>query len=119
MTGVLVYDGDCGFCTTSARLAGRIVTSARVVPWQRADLTALGVRPEDAAAAVQWVDATGQVSSGAVAVARMLQNGRLLWRLLGTVLLLPGVRSIAARLYRLVAANRQHLPGGTPACRMD
>ncbi|MFD0774857.1 hypothetical protein ACFQZ2_13035, partial [Streptomonospora algeriensis] len=37
---VLVFDGDCGFCTSSARLARRFVEPRlRTVPWQVADLS--------------------------------------------------------------------------------
>src|SRR5690606_41327978 len=36
---VLVYDGDCGFCTSSVRLAERrLAPGVRAVPWQRAGL---------------------------------------------------------------------------------
>jgi predicted DCC family thiol-disulfide oxidoreductase YuxK len=119
MNGVLVFDGDCSFCTSSARLAARLVKSAGTVPWQRADLDALGVRQEDAIASVQWVGADGRVSGGAEAIARMLLTGTLLLRLLGGLMLLPGIRRLADVVYRLVAKNRSRLPGGTPACRVD
>ena len=119
MSGVLVFDGDCSFCTSSARLAGRLVKSASTVPWQRADLDALGVQQEDAIASVQWVDANGRVSGGAEAIARMLRTGNVVLRLLGALLLMPGIRRLAAVVYRLVANNRGRLPGGTPACRVD
>lgn len=118
MSGVLVFDGDCSFCTSSARLAGRIVTTAQVVPWQTADLDSLGVRREAAAQALQWVDADGRVSAGADAVAHMLRTGGLFWRLVGGVMLLPVVRQLAGVAYRVVAKNRHRLPGGTPACRV-
>jgi predicted DCC family thiol-disulfide oxidoreductase YuxK len=117
-SGVLVFDGDCSFCTSSARVAGRIVPTARIVPWQRADLDALGVDREAAAEAIQWVDSHGQVSAGADAVARMLRTGALIWRVLGALMLLPGIRELAGVVYRLVANNRHRLPGGTPACRV-
>lgn len=39
----LVFDGDCGFCTSSARLLERIGPDAEIVPWQRADLDRLGI----------------------------------------------------------------------------
>ena len=118
MSGVLVFDGDCSFCTSSARVTGRIVKSALIVPWQRADLDALGVDPAAAVDALQWVDADGRVSAGAEAVARMLRTGGLLWRTVGAVMLLPVVRQVAALVYRFVAKNRHRLPGGTPACRV-
>ncbi|MDX6285366.1 MAG: hypothetical protein QOG53_851 [Frankiales bacterium] len=117
-SGVLVFDGDCSFCTSSARVAGRIAPTARIVPWQEADLNALGIDQEAASAALQWVDSDGRVSAGADAVARMLRTGALLWRILGAVMLLPGIRQLAGVGYRLVAKNRHRLPGGTPACRV-
>ena len=112
----LVYDGDCGFCTTAVSLVPRLGLRAdRVVAWQLADLDALGVTREQAAGAVQWVDADG-VAAGHRAVARLLMASGPLWWPLGRLLLLPGISAVAARVYALVADNRMRLPGGTPAC---
>ena len=95
---VLLYDGDCAFCTTCAQLVEkRIRADADVVAWQFADLAALGVTAEQAA---------------------MLCRAGRIWRIAGGVLLLPGISWPAARVYRLVAANRHRLPGGTPACKL-
>ncbi|MEU8381852.1 DUF393 domain-containing protein [Streptosporangium sp. NPDC048865] len=120
MTGepVLVFDGDCGFCTTSVRFAERRVgVRARVVPWQRADLGALGVTRERARYELLWVE-DGRVSGGAQAVARLLIAAGLPWSPLGFVLRVPPFRWVAWGAYRLVAANRHRLPGGTPACAL-
>ena len=48
MTGrpVLVFDGDCGFCTTSARVGQRWLGLADVEPWQMIDLDELGLTDE-------------------------------------------------------------------------
>jgi predicted DCC family thiol-disulfide oxidoreductase YuxK len=119
VTGTLLFDGDCGFCTTSARLLGRVAPGATVVPWQQANLATLGVRADEAAASVQWVAPDGQVSAGAEAMARLLLDAGRGWAWLGRVMLLPGVRRLAQLGYRIVAANRHRLPGGTPACRAD
>jgi predicted DCC family thiol-disulfide oxidoreductase YuxK len=120
LSGTLLFDGDCGFCTTVAGLAARIAPDATVVPYQRADLAALGVRAADAAASLQWVATDRRVYAGAAAAARLLVGAGRVWKVLGRLLLLlPGVRTIAELLYRLVAANRHRLPGGTPACRAD
>ncbi|MEV4193631.1 thiol-disulfide oxidoreductase DCC family protein [Streptomyces toxytricini] len=114
---VLVYDGDCGFCTTSARLAERYVRPrCDVVPWQFADLGALGVSRDRAAYEVLWVTPSGAVHGGARAVAKALLSAGGAWPVLGGVLGLPGVRRAADGAYRLVAANRYRLPGGTAAC---
>jgi predicted DCC family thiol-disulfide oxidoreductase YuxK len=115
---VLVFDGDCAFCTTCVQLVEkRIHPDAEIVAWQFADLAALGVTEEQAADAVQWVRADGSVRSGHEAIAAMLSSAGALWRLAGRVLLLPGISWAAARAYRLIAANRHRLPGGTPACQ--
>jgi predicted DCC family thiol-disulfide oxidoreductase YuxK len=116
MRPVLVYDGDCGFCTSCARFLERIGPEAEVVAWQLTDLTELGITEERAADAVQWVQADGTVRSGHEAIAAVLGSAGGIWTLAGRVLLLPGVSWVAARAYRLVADNRYRMPGGTPAC---
>jgi predicted DCC family thiol-disulfide oxidoreductase YuxK len=119
VTTTFVYDGDCGFCTTSVRWAVRLRLGADVVtPWQHADLAALGLTEEQCAAKLQWVGDDGRISSGHEAVARMLLQGPLPWRPLGALLLVPPLSWLAARVYDLVAANRQRMPGGTPACAL-
>ena len=122
MDQVLVFDGDCGFCTTSAgflerRVARRPATYA-VSPWQLTDLGALGLTEAQCAAAVQFVAADGRTYAGALAIAEALRALRLPWRPVGWVLQLPGIRALAEVAYRWVAAHRYQLPGGTPACRM-
>lgn len=115
---VLLYDGDCSFCTSCARwVERRIRPAAVVVPSQLADLDELGVTEAQAAEALQWVGADGAVRSGHEAVAAMLATAGPVWRLLGRFLLVPGISRLAAALYALIAANRSRLPGGTPACR--
>jgi predicted DCC family thiol-disulfide oxidoreductase YuxK len=113
---VLVYDGDCGFCTTAARALERIGPDAAIVPWQFADLPELGLTEQQAIEAVQWVSADGAVRSGHEAIAAALSTAGRVWRVAGRALVLPGVSWLAARAYRLVADNRYRLPGGTPAC---
>ena len=119
---VLIFDGDCGFCTTCARLLSRWVTrggSTRIAPWQRLDLDELGLTAEQCTAAVQWVDEDGHVASGHAAVAATLRAGHPVWRPVGALLVAPGFSRLAVGLYSWVAAHRYALPGGTPACRVD
>ncbi|MFD7918970.1 thiol-disulfide oxidoreductase DCC family protein [Streptomyces sp. NPDC059740] len=114
---VLLYDGDCGFCTSCVKLLGRWVRPrAETTAWQFADLPALGVTRERADREVLWVTPNGHVYGGASTVAKVLLSGRGPWPVLGGALLLPGVRWVAGRCYELVSANRHRLPGGTPAC---
>ena len=117
--GTLVFDGDCGFCTRCVGWMARLrLTAPVVVPWQRADLGALGLTAEQCDAALQWVAPDGRVSSGAEAVARLLIAHGPAWAVLGRVLLVPPVSWLAAAGYRWVAGHRSLLPGGTPACAL-
>lgn len=106
---LLLYDGDCAFCGSCARLLERIAPGARIVPWQVTDLEPLGVSPAAAQEAVQWVGADGTVRVGHEAIAAALISAGPLWRTVGRAMLLPGVSWLAAWGYRLVAANRRHL----------
>jgi predicted DCC family thiol-disulfide oxidoreductase YuxK len=116
---VLVFDGDCGFCTASARFVERYVrTEARVVAWQHANLTEIGLTPAQCVEAVQWVGADGRRGAGAAAVGQLLQAASPGWKPLGWLLLRPPVRWLAEPVYRWVARHRHQLPGGTPACAL-
>jgi predicted DCC family thiol-disulfide oxidoreductase YuxK len=115
---VLLFDGDCAFCTSSVRVLQRIGPVAEIVAWQRTDLAELGVSEEKAAAALRWVEVDGALRSGHEAVAAALLSAGRAWRIAGRILLLPGISWAAARTYRLVADNRHRLPGGTLACAL-
>src|SRR5450759_763793 len=119
---VLVCDGDCGLCTTSARWLHRWVVrdgSTTIAPWQHLDLGELGLTADQCRAAVQWVGQDGNLASGHEAIAATLRAGCLVWRPVGALLVAPGFSWLAARVYSWVAAHRYALPGGTPACRGD
>jgi predicted DCC family thiol-disulfide oxidoreductase YuxK len=116
---VLVYDGDCAFCTRCAGALERIGPDAEIVPWQLTDLAELGISEEQAADAVQWVQIDGEVRSGHRAIAAVLISSGQIWGIAGRAILLPGISWAAAKVYRLVAANRYRLPGGTPACAIS
>jgi predicted DCC family thiol-disulfide oxidoreductase YuxK len=119
---VLVFDGDCGFCTSSARFLARWVLrngAFSIAPWQQLDLAALGLTEDQCQSAVQWVGEQGQVASGHRAVAKALRAGRPVWRPIGALLLAPGFSWLASHAYSWIADHRYALPGGTPACRAD
>ncbi len=116
MVGVVVFDGDCGFCTWSAdRLRrssrGRLAT----VPWQRADLNLLGLTPAQCAAAVQFVSG-GRCWQGGAAITHALLACEFPLHSIGRLLSVPRAAPLVERAYRIVAANRHRLPGSTPAC---
>lgn len=112
---VVLFDGACGFCTWCVLAEQRYVRSGvEFVPYQRADLAALGVSAAQAAESVQFV-AGGRVLAGARAVAAVLRNGRSPWPVIGELLDAPAVRPLAERGYRFVARHRGRLPGAPPA----
>lgn len=118
MDGVFLYDGDCGFCTTSAAWLERHMASpARVVAWQHVDLPPLGLSAEDCAEAVQWVN-DGRRAAGPDAIAAYLQTSKRPWRIAGRVLEAPVSQHVTWPVYRWVARNRGRLPGGTPATEL-
>lgn len=119
---VFLYDGDCSFCSSCAEfIHKRISTTAEVVPWQHADLVALGVTQEQAEAATLWVVGAGErseVFAGPEGIARLLIDAGSYWKALGRVLDLPPVRWLAWPAYRVLARYRHRMPGGTPACAL-
>ncbi len=115
---VLVFDGDCAFCTSSAMFGRRWLGLDHVQPWQHLDLENLNVTAEQCEEAVQWVAADGTVASAQYAVIEALRHAGGPWGVLGRLMALPGVHQFAGVLYRWVARNRSKLPGGTPACQL-
>ena len=116
----LIWDGDCAFC---ARCVGfierRVKTEAKIVAHQKADLLQLGLTTEQCNAALQWVFRDSTTRSGSRAVAALLRSSKFGWAILGVAIDLPVVRLISSAIYKLIAKNRQHLPGGTAACALD
>jgi len=98
------------------RALERIGADAEIVAWQFADLAELGMTEEQANDAVQLVEIGGTIRSGHEAIAAVLITAGRSWKIIGRLLLLPGISWPAAKAYRLVADNRHRLPGGTPAC---
>jgi predicted DCC family thiol-disulfide oxidoreductase YuxK len=122
----LIFDGDCGFCTTAANFAvSRSRVPIKAVPWQRAELAALGLTPELASARVYLAVSFGghsldvRVFGGHEAFAKLFKiQPNVLAKLVGALMMTPPMSWIAAAGYVLVAKYRHKLPGGTPACKL-
>ncbi|PYC76337.1 DUF393 domain-containing protein [Streptomyces tateyamensis] len=121
---VLVFDGDCAFCSSCVRFAERYLRQTlasggwQAQPYQFADLAALGVSEERAEREVLWVTPVGQVYGGAAAVAKLLLRSGNAWAWLGGLLELAPARPVAELGYRWVSRNRHRMPGGTKACAL-
>ena len=133
---LLIFDGDCGFCTAAVNWAARrFRRPVEVVPWQRLDLDAFGLTRKDVDLYAWWIEPEveteeGEDSEGGEtrglrkwrghrAAGRALKTCRGIWPLFGFLLLLPPPFSwVWAAGYRLVARFRGYLPGSTPACKL-
>lgn len=117
--GLLVFDGDCGFCTSAVAFARRWIGSdIEAVPWQHADLASLGLTEAGCQEAVQYRDNDGSWSSAGAAVIALLRDARPPWSWLGQVLAFSAVARVVELVYVFVAKNRHSFPGGTPACQL-
>jgi predicted DCC family thiol-disulfide oxidoreductase YuxK len=118
MTALLLFDGDCGFCTSAVEFAHkRIHVVADSVPWQRADLAVLGRTEKQCRESVQYRDRSGRWHEAGRATVAALLDSPPPWSWLGRLGTVPGLAWLVDRMYELVSAYRSHLPGTTPACR--
>lgn len=118
---MLVYDGDCAFCTRCADRGRRhLPASADVVAWQRiGDLGVVGLTERDVRTAAYWIAPDGRQHRGHLAVAAALVACGGVWALAGRILRTPPVDWLAGPVYRLVARHRHRMPGGSDACRVE
>ena len=118
---ILLFDGDCAFCTTAAqRMAARWTRPAHAVAWQSlgdGGLGEVGLIMADARAAAYWVDEQDRLFRGHRAVAKALMAGAPAQRALGALILVPPLSWLARPGYWLIARYRHRLPGATDACR--
>jgi predicted DCC family thiol-disulfide oxidoreductase YuxK len=101
----LLFDGDCEFCRVQARraerLAGDRVQVVAYNPQGYPEIEAAAAR-----AALQFLDAEGRGHAGADAVVAFWRHAQPRWAFLSALYRLPGVRTIAQRIYAIVARKR-------------
>jgi predicted DCC family thiol-disulfide oxidoreductase YuxK len=116
---LLIFDGDCGFCTTTANyIVKHSKTAIEIKPWQYVDFTNLPVTSEQCADQVYFL-IDGVPYGGHEAFAMILRSQRnVSLKAFGSILMLKALRFITTPAYRLTAKYRQKLPGGTPACKL-
>lgn len=124
-TGWLLYDGECGFCTRSARrvegLIGRrgFAILPLQTPWVREKL---GLHPAEPLREMIVLTRAGQRAGGADAA--LLLAGRFWWSVpLTWLACIPGVTPLLRRGYAAIAARRScaggacTLPSHRPSAR--
>jgi predicted DCC family thiol-disulfide oxidoreductase YuxK len=106
---ILVYDGECDFCTRLARWVERHDRRGRVEakPNQYPGLIeSLGLTREEVDRA-SWVVEGGRRFEGAAGISRVLRQLGGVWRVLGYLYLAPPVRWVEDRYYSRVARRRR------------
>jgi len=118
-SGLLIFDGDCGFCTKTARLFGDFAgDAAEVAPWQALNLDDYGLTKQDCATAAFWVQ-DGVAYRAVDGFAKGLQVCKQPWPVVGKIMSVPPVSWVAKAIYPIVAKYRYRLPGSTDACRIN
>ena len=121
---VLIYDGDCQFCQLSLDFGIRkLRIFPQYVAFQRIDpkdfgLTFTQVKSQiwlAHKAPTESVALGGHLAAGAIL---KLQPSRWL-KILGWLTSNPPTSWVANLLYKLIAANRHRLPGGSRACKIE
>ena len=117
---LLIFDGDCGFCTTSAGwIERRLPADVRVAPWQILDLDDYDLTEADVTPAAYWVDDDGVAHRGHVGIGKSLIAAGGVWTVPGQLIVRPPVSWFAKPIYGWIAKNRHRMPGATDACRVD
>lgn len=112
-----LFDGDCGLCEQgSARIRDRVAPPVTMAPYQSVDLDALGVTEAAVLDGPVLRQPDGTVLVGPEAMGAMLAMSGTPYRVVGRVMLAPGLRHVLRRLGPALYRQRGRLPGADPAC---
>jgi len=116
---LMIFDGDCAFCSSAARLLRRMTRSRIAIrPFQHLELSKYGLTEELISKAVYYISSDGTFAA-ARAIARCLIDSGTFWSVAGRLLDFLPVRPVARYVYYAIAKNRHRRPGGTPECSLD
>ncbi len=119
-SALMIYDGDCGFCTYWARRwRQKIGDELEIAPLQDEPDRGTELARRDLEEAVHLVESDGTIYRGAAAVFRALSRRRRYawgWWLYRH---LPGFRTISEWVYRWVANHRMEVSRWTRWMRRD
>jgi predicted DCC family thiol-disulfide oxidoreductase YuxK len=120
----VLFDGDCGVCRFAVGRVERFLPASVAFrahqAYTDAELAALGTTRVACTRRVQFVQASGAVSSGGAACVDLLERSTTPLRRLAFLARLPVVRSIVNRAYDAFAAKRGAVSHvfGLDACRL-
>jgi lipase maturation factor 1 len=107
---VLIYDGDCGFCTRWIQRWRRLTRGQiEAMPLQHPDVTSRfpGIARADLEASVHFIEPGGRVSRGAEAAFRSLSFASRMQWLLRLYLRSRGFARISEWIYEFISRHRR------------
>jgi predicted DCC family thiol-disulfide oxidoreductase YuxK len=108
--GTLIFDGDCGFCTSSVRWLERHHGTFHSLPWQQIpDLKSFGLNLEMVTESAIFISDIGKISIGSSAIGEAMKSCSKPISLFGRVVTSRLVEGLAQRAYKLIAKNRGRL----------
>lgn len=114
---IFLFDADCGVCQNGTdAIRARVNPPVDIVGYQATDFAALGVTEQELSEGPVFVDVDGTRAVGPLGMARMLTLAGPGYRLMGRVMLAPGIRNVLAKIGPTMYRNKDRLPGATPAC---
>ena len=114
---VLIYDGDCAFCTLWVnRLREWLPRFPEAKTSQSIAIEDYALTPLDVEKFAWYITPTHQYAGHLAASALLRSQSRFGLRFLGNLIALPPVSWVAAGTYAFTARFRHKLPGGTPTC---
>jgi predicted DCC family thiol-disulfide oxidoreductase YuxK len=116
--GLLIYDGDCGFCTrTAAWLRRRLPSGFQVEASQNMpNLEELGLDRKQVHEAAYWIDPDGTAHRGHRAILRAVTASRGAFGSMAGIMKVWPFDPIAAGVYSVIARHRHLLSGRTDHC---
>lgn len=113
----MIFDGDCAFCSSSARILKKITRGKIAIePYQLLDLKLFGLTEDQTSKAVYYIGKKTYVANRAIA--QFLIDSKTVWAVFGLLINLPIISWVAEKVYYWIAKNRHRLPGGTPECSL-
>jgi predicted DCC family thiol-disulfide oxidoreductase YuxK len=118
--GLLIYDGDCGFCERTARwLRKRLPEGYEIQPSQRLpNLEGLGLDKEKVHEAAYWIDPDGTKHRGHRAIMRAVESSGGMMAPLARATKGWPLDPLASWVYGVVARNRHRFPGASDHCHL-
>ncbi len=111
--GKIIYDDDCGICRAFRKSAEKKAAPSRLEFIPRRDADPDDYLPHSPSAGLPdtiiFIDSAGHSFKGAAAISQILRQIKRPWNILGKLLSLPLLRTIADFVYRIWAHERYRI----------